>query len=191
MLTYILTQESGQPSFDPAHSDTMLNLVFMENIVGTLVKYGASGKLESYHALNRATEHDGKLIRFKLKSDLQCEDGTPINAGTYVQSFYRLLKLLARTNPQLPIMEHLVGFNDFRNGETQAILGLRAEGNSLVFEFDRKPDGLFEFLSMPYYGFYSPSDFDSSGKWRNTCSITSSGTWKLTVAALASVVESL
>src|SRR4051812_9601141 len=42
-LNYILTEERGAPSFDPVHSDTLLNVTFMEQLVGTLVKYAWDG----------------------------------------------------------------------------------------------------------------------------------------------------
>ncbi len=179
-LTYVLTEERGTPSFNPLHSDTLLNVVFMEQIVGTLVKYAFDGKSENCLAATWRTSDNGLRYTFTLKEDLRSEDGARITAEAYHKNLLRLFRLYIQANKDIPVFERLRGFSDFRNGRTRDISGMIAAGNTLEFRFTANPDGILEFLSMPYYGFYSDTDFNADGSWKNDRKITATGPWRLT-----------
>lgn len=177
-LNYILTEERGIPSFDPVHSDTLLNVTFMEQVVGTLVKSAWDGRVETYLAESWEVSTDGLSYSFQLREGLKCEDGTPITSELYRKNLIRVFKLYSAVNKSLPVFENLVGFKSFRSSG-ESISGIVAEGNTLKFLFNKTPYGFLEFLSMPYYGFYCDANFDNSGKWRDPHKIVSSSAWSI------------
>lgn len=178
-LTYVLTEERGTPSFNPLHSDTLLNVVFMEQIVGTLVKYAFDGKSENCFVAEWRASDNGLTYSFKFREGIYSEDGLPITAALYHKNLLRLFRLYIKANKDIPVFEQLQGFQDFRSGQAGDISGIKSSGNMLEFRFTANPDGIMEFLSMPYYGLYSDSDFNSDGSWKDEHKITATGPWRL------------
>lgn len=178
-LTYVLTEERGTPSFNPLYSDTIVNLVFMEQLVSTLVKYAFDGKSENCLASAWRTSENGLRYTFTLREGMSSDDGSPITAESYHKNLLRLFRLYIKANKDIPVFEQLRGFADFRNGLTPGIAGMSVDGNTLDFHFTANPDGILEFLSMPYYGFYSEKDFNQDGSWKDDHKITATGPWRL------------
>jgi ABC-type transport system substrate-binding protein len=177
-LRYVLTEERGAVSFSPEHSDTLLNATFMEQLVGTLIKYGDSGRYEPYLAKEWSVSNKGLTYSFNLRDGIACEDGYPIDAQTYRKQLYVVLRLYLQTH-DLPVLSNLKGYQDFKAHRSTELSGITAVGNqTLVFNFENTPDGIMEFLSMPYYGFYCPGNF-AGEKWKDPHSIVSSGSYSL------------
>lgn len=187
-LTYILTEERGIPSFDPLHSDTLLNQNFDEHLVGTVIKYAANGSYEPFLASSWKTKDSGLLWEFHIRQGLTCSDGSPITAPLYADNLHRLFKLYLKMNKTLPVFEHMKGFREFKNGTANRVSGLSTSNETLTFHFDTYPDGLLEFLSMPFYGFYCDANFDSNGDWKDPRSIISSGSHTLQSVSADEVV---
>lgn len=187
-LTYILTEERGTPSFNPLYSDTIVNLVFMEQLVSTLVKYAFDGKSENCLASTWRTAENGLRYSFTLRAGVRSDDGVPITAESYNKNLLRLFRLYIKANKNIPVFEQLCGFADFRNGLTPGIAGMSVNGNTLDFRFTANPDGILEFLSMPYYGFYSDKDFNKDGSWKDDHKITATGRWRLSSFNMDSVL---
>lgn len=177
-LTYVIPRNWGDPSFDPLDSDSVANAAHMEQLVGTLVKMGASGKYEPYLAESWDQSEDALFWRFRLRENLSCSDGSPIDAPSFVTSFQTTLALYAAST-EVPVFSQLRGWDAFLKGDLEA-LGIRAIGEKeIIFEFARKPQaGLLQYLSMPYYGFYCTGNFQD-GKWKDRDSIISSGAYVL------------
>lgn len=178
-LTYILTEERGIPSFDPLHSDTLLNQNFDEHLIGTIVKFAGNGSYENYLASGWHASDSGLVWEFQMRSGLTCSDGTPITAPLYAKNLNRLFRLYLRMNKTLPVFEHLQGFQEFKAHPESDVLGLTASENILTFKFDTYPDGLLEFLSMPFYGYYCDQNFDQNGNWKDPRTVISSGSHTL------------
>ena len=178
-LTFILTEERGTPSFEPAHSDTLLNAYFIEQMVGTLLKHGFDGSPQGCLAESWKASEDRLKFSFKMRNGITCEDGTPITAAAFHRNLKRLFKLYIGTNKSLPVFENLEGFKAFRTGSTDEIRGIKVESNEIEFAFSTVPDGILAFLSMPYYGFYCDSNFNADGSWNDPHKIVASGQWKL------------
>jgi MarR-like DNA-binding transcriptional regulator SgrR of sgrS sRNA len=178
-LTYILTEERGIPSFDPLHSDTLLNQNFDEHLVGTLLKYAANGSYEPFLASSWNSKDSGLRWEFQFRQGLTCSDGSPITTLLYAQNLHRLFKLYLKMNKTLPVFEHMKGFHEFKDGTANQLTGLNASNETLTFHFDTYPDGLLEFLSMPFYGFYCDANFDKNGEWKDPKNIISSGSHTL------------
>lgn len=176
-LTYAITDESGAPTFNIEESDSLLSLTHMEQLVGTLVKYGATGRYEPFLAQSWTVSADRLKWSFTLRNDIQFEDGLPITAHTYVTSLKKALKLYSRRST-VPVFELLANWNDFISG-TSDLTGLTAKGDLFVeFSFSEAPEGFLEYLSMPYYGALHPSDISESG-WKDASSIISSGPYQV------------
>jgi len=176
-LNYLFAGKGITPSFDPEASDLIRNTLHMDQLVGTLLKerYGNSGRTEPSVAEKWTVSGNGLVWDFFLKSGLRCEDGTPIDAHGFVESFNRILKIYS-SRKDLAAFNRLTGWKKFLAG-SQEIEGIRALGpDHLQFSFDKKPDGFAEFLAMPFYGFYCPGNF-LNGKWKDPQNIISSGSY--------------
>lgn len=162
---------------NPLDSDGTSNALHIEQLVGTLVRMHPSGRYQGYLAESWSNSDDFKLWSFKLKKDLQCEDGTPINAETFVDSFHRIISLFKK-HSSLPLIDRLEGFEEFER--TGHISGLTANNITLYFKF-KKPveSGLLEYLALPFLGFYCSENFRADGSWKNNSSIISSASYKL------------
>ena len=176
-LIYALPYPGWRASTSPFSSDRLPNLTLMHQLVGTLVKYGTSGRFEPYLAERWESSSDQKRWIFFLRSGLTCEDGTPIEASQYVKTFKLLLRSYAR-NSTPAVFAKLVGWDSFLNGDDGALGVRNGPGNAVEFIFTGKPFGLLDYLGMPYFGFYSSRDFEGDS-WKDSARITSSGGYVL------------
>jgi len=178
-LTYFLTQASSSRSFDPGDSDSFPNLTHMEQLVGTLLKYNSVDRFEPYLAEQWEASADQLVWTFHFRKGLRCEDGTKINAPNYIQGLHLAFRNHA-PDADTPVFSHLKGWKKFHLNTKSSIDGIRAiNEEQLSFEFEKIPDGLKFYLSMPYFGFFCESNFSKDGKWKDRNKITSSGAYKL------------
>jgi hypothetical protein len=184
-LTYLFVGKGGPPSLDPESADIIRNMVHMDHLVGTLLKekFGNTGRTEPYIAERWDSSPDQLTWNFYLKSGLKCEDGTPINAPGFVESFNQILRIYAKRD-DLAAFSRISGWQKMKS--TGATLdGIRAPSeNHLELRFDTPPDGLPEFLSMAFYGFYCKSNFEN-GHWKDPKKIISSGPYSLEPGSLS------
>lgn len=157
-------------SYDLA--DNAINETILNTVIGTLVKYNSTGRIEPYLVESFHVSNDGLTWSFKFRPNLKCQDGTPINAINYRINLLNIFrKLLSSTK----IMEfhQLDGWSEFEKTKSE-ISGLFVKNDELVFKFLKKPTDFLEILRMPYFGFWKnvdfnsqkPSDFISSGAFR-------------------------
>jgi len=178
-LKYLFHGYSGIPSTDPLDSDTIRNSVFMHSLVGTLVKYGLSGRVEPYLASSWQILSSGTEWHFSLHQNLHCDDGTLISAQKYVDVLLKTLKQLSAKN-KTPHFSELLGWDEFSEGSTGTLEGLSAEKHAIKFRFKKPPTQNFlDFLSHPYFGFYCPKNWNADGTWKSDQTIISSGSFRL------------
>ncbi len=172
--TIVLANKNAPISLNPEDSDLITNLIYMEALVGTLVKYGEQGRYLPYLAKEWTTS-DFITWRFKLRNDITSEDGISISPQMFKSSLETVIKIYHKSRPQLPIIEDISGFKEFVEGQAVHIQGIQTDGDELLFVL-QKPikSGLLEFLAMPYYGYYSPKNF-KSGAWADNLKIFASG----------------
>lgn len=177
-LTFYLPESRAPLSISPLDSDLFSNLIIMEQIIGTLVKYSGSGRYEPYLAKNWVIRDKGKNWEFVLRSDILDSNGDLIDAFRFRSSLIKLLELYRR-NSNPPVFSNLVGWNEFCAGQAET-LGIYAKSSDTIsFVFDQYTDGLLEFLAMPYYGFYGESDFLMDGSWAGRDRIITSGSYDI------------
>ncbi len=151
----------------------------MEQLVGTLIKEDTrNSRKEPYLAKAWDQSDAGKKWTFILRDNIECEDGTSIDAHSFIkglkQSILRYLK-----KSEIPAFSQLKGFDSFKAGNFDS-LGISALSNKKIeFSFEQKPDGFLDYLAMPYFGFYCSQDFEENGDWKNKNKITSSGAYRL------------
>lgn len=185
-IDYIFVE--GAPfSLALGDSDFTQNQVILDPLVGTLVKYGPTGTPEPYLAQSWETSQDGLTYSFKLRPGLACTDGHPLTPSNFVSSFVSRLSAYSKKTQALEF-EKLKGWREFASTGDSRNLGVIADevAHSVKFKFDRKPDDLFNFLRMPYFGFYSPANFAAADNGR--FSIISCGAFALVEANESQII---
>lgn len=175
-LEYVWAIGSRAISTSPLDTDSLVNTTHMEQIVGTLIKQGAAGRLEPYLATAWQVSSDFRDWSFQLRPALTCEDGQTIDPHSFKNALERNLRMYAKD--PVPVFQHLTGWQAFLKGKP--LEGIRATAESITFAFDRPVrSGVLEFLQMPYYGFYCDRDYTKEGDWKDPRTITSSGAYAL------------
>lgn len=175
-LEYVFASNRRAVSTNPLDSDSLVNMGHMEQLIGTLIKQGAGGRLEPYLATSWTVSPDYRSWNFKMREGLTCENGQPIDAASFKRSLERNFRLYA-TNP-IPVFQDLVGWSEFFKGGS--LSGLEASPTTVAFNFTHPvKTGVLEFLSMAYYGFYCDQDYDEHGRWKDPKRVTSSGAYSL------------
>ncbi len=170
-------------------SDFVGNLIHMEALVGTLLKYGNTGKYEPYLA-ERWIANDKKTIyKFFIKNDIYDESDVKIDSDSYLASLTFLLGIYSKSyNP--PVFDLLIGWSEFKKNPNVKIKGLISNkvDNSIEFHFEKSTSGLYEFLSMPYYGYYNLNDFNADGTWKDNLKITASAGYRIISAVMTEFI---
>ena len=150
--------EKARFSLDRRDASTASNIYFLNSVVGTLVKYGLSGRIEPYLAESWTVSNDKREWNFKIRPGLACQDGSVISAKLIRDNLENNLRQYAGTGSVI-MFDHLHGWQDFKTDERKALSGLKVvDGNILQFKFDDNPDDLLELLRMPYFGLWQESN---------------------------------
>lgn len=176
-LIYDESTKNEEISFSVFHSDYSRNQIIQELMVATLVKYGASGRYETYLATEWEVSSDKKKWTFKLHDGVYTENNVEINAYNFKASLINLLKNYAK-NSTVSVFTDSVGWQKFQKN-LDDLEGVKAiDKYTLEFNFENPPSGFLEYLSMPYFGFYEDNNFEA-GKWKNDKAIISSSKYTL------------
>lgn len=188
-LRVILGLESPGLSFDPLDSDSLLNAIHAEQLVGTLVRLTPNGRYEAYLAESWDILEEGRRWNFKLREGLTCEDGTPISSKAYKSNLETVIRQFAK-HSNFPLVEDLSGYQSFKDGASD-IPGISATSDiGLSFQFERPQSQTFlEYLGLPLLGFYCAANFNSEGRWKDKNKIISSTGYRLNNPVLTDKVE--
>lgn len=158
-------------SFDTYRADSFDVMQVARNIYAPLVSIGMDGKPQGMAADDWEVHPSGLVWRFHIRPGLVFEDGSPITAAVALANFRRMLWLTrGESLPLNSLMPETEAWRDY----SAPLSCLYAEGETLVFQFKKRPDNLFEILSHPIYGVASPACFDSRGLWKEPfCSVAS------------------
>lgn len=150
----ISTSGANNPHFsaDKNDADFSYNQVFLNAVIGTLVKFGKSGKLEGYLAESWLIENNNLKWTFTLRDNLKDQKGNEISASKFVEILKSSL-FEYQKNGEVISFKYLIGWNVFvKDGKN--LKGLSSNGNKIIFEFEKDPDDLLELLRMPYFGYW-------------------------------------
>ena len=146
-------KEEMKISLKKEDADFSYNQLVLNSLVGTLVKYGMSGKIEPYLASTWSVSNNNKTWKFDIRNKLYAEDGKELTASLYVKTLTENLKKYSDSGTPI-IFDQLLGWKNFVSGISQTILGIKSLNNTIVFDFESNPGDLLEFLRMPYFGFW-------------------------------------
>lgn len=164
-------------SFSVFNSDYSRNQLLMEQLVSTLVKYEGTGRYETFLAESWSTDSHLKVWSFKIKKKIFTEDGEEITAPKYKKCLERLSLEYSKSS-ESHVLKDLIGWDKFKK-EKLSLEGIETKDDyTLVFKFNSPPSGFLEFLSMPYFGFYSEKNFTGI-KWKDDNKIISSSKYKI------------
>lgn len=145
--------------------------------MGTLVKYNDAGNYAPYLAESWNVSKDEKTWEFRLRPNLKAENGQDIDAVSFRRNLLRLLKIYSKSYSP-PTFSKIKGWKYFAEGNIESLEIRATSKNTIIFVFSERPSGFLEFLSMPYFGFYSDSDFEGEN-WRSDYKITSTGSYSV------------
>jgi MarR-like DNA-binding transcriptional regulator SgrR of sgrS sRNA len=177
-LTYLVSGDSSYRfSLDPADSDFSANQNLLDHLISTLVKYGPSGHLEPYLARRWETSNHDHRWTFWIRTDLKCEDGSPISAKSYVSRLNSQLRNLSQTGEVMDF-DLLEGWDSFKSGSDNYVKGVVAQDDKVIFNFLHRPDDFLDTLRKVYFGYWCEANF-VDGKWKDPKAIVSSGAYRL------------
>lgn len=153
-----------QFNLDKKSSNLSTNQLVLNSLIGTLVKYGPSGRIEPYLAESWEISSDRKTWKFRIREHLFCEDGEEISAQLFHKSLIESLKEYRKQKSAI-MFDYLIGWGNFLNGTTDELEGIRSYNNILEFQFIHYPDEILELLRMPYFGLWR---FDENNKLVST-----------------------
>jgi hypothetical protein len=152
-LNYFFAQPIGGGKLCIRDSDSLQISLVLEQIIGTLVRTNVSGRIEPYLAESFTQSVDNKKWRFRMRENLKAEDLSPVDAQSYTRSLTRTLRELSNWQKSVMEFSHLKGWNSFTSDKSAtSIVGLYAEDNDVIFEFDVAPSSFLEILAMNYFG---------------------------------------
>lgn len=142
-----------QFNLDKKASNLSTNQLVLNSLIGTLVKYGPTGRIEPYLAESWEISSDRKKWKFKIREHLFCEDGELITAQLFHKSLIESLKEYRKQKSAI-MFDYLVGWKPFLDGRTDELEGIKSYNNILEFQFIHYPDEILELLRMPYFGLW-------------------------------------
>ncbi len=149
--------EKTQFLLTKAGADFSHNQLVLNAVVGTLVKYGQSGRIEPYLAEFWTVSDDKKIWKFNIRKGANCADGVAITAQLIRDNLERNLFEYSKSGSVI-MFDHLLGWSDFQSKKEEHLSGLLASGDTLELHFDENPDDLLELLRMPYFGLWIEKD---------------------------------
>lgn len=158
-------------------SDWYAHENILNSLIGNLVKFSSSGKLEPYLADKFEVSSDSLTWKYHLRANLVCDDGTQITAKNFVEALHRQIKKYSATSRPIDF-ENLMGFTEFNESKSENIAGLTYDLNTIIFQFNKKPEDLNEMLRMPYFGFWCEKNLNGE-LWKNNKQFISSSAFKL------------
>jgi ABC-type transport system substrate-binding protein len=160
----------------------------MENVIGTLVKQDDAGRYSPYLASSWSSSEDHKTWSFKFRPGLNDESGEPMTAAGYVEGLKVTLKYLKKHKGELPVLDNLVGLQNFIENKSPTLSGLVHQEDQVIFTFSSPiRSGFLEFLAMPYFGYHSLRNYQN-GTWKTANQVVSSGAYTLEKFGLDKVI---
>ena len=172
-------------TFDTFEADLFDVMQVAKNIYAPLVSTFIDGAPQGMIAEDWQVDKSGKVWRFRVKKGLKFEDGTPITPEAVLENFRRIFWLTK--DDDLALNSLLPGVKERKRYE-DPIPGLHVDGDSLVFEFTRRPRNLFETIEQPVYGIANPKCFGAGGGWKEPFCLAESGAYRVKSVSAEKVV---
>jgi len=120
-----------------------------------LYNYRPGGSLVREVASRFTVSTDGRRYTFFIRKGFRFSDGTPVTARSFKYAINRTANHdLASPGAQFitnPTGVDIVGARDVNNGQGTDVRGVRARGNRLIIELNRRSGDLISILAMPFF----------------------------------------
>ena len=151
-----------------------------------LLAFGNGSALEPRLAESWLVTEDGLEYRFKLKPGLRFSDGSPLRAEDFIASFERVVD--PRTGNSLSwVFEPIVGFEEFRDGKSPSMSGVRAEDASTLSFRLKRPLVFFPSLTTLPPMCVMPTEYARAHHDDRPCQPTGTGPFRVVSANESSV----
>jgi len=147
--TLYLNLTQNPTTLDPAQVKDVAGGQIVAHIYGTLVTYGADGKLTGDVAESFRVSPDGKTYEFRIRKGFQFANGRAVTSADVVYAFLRTLSPTTRS-PRTWVLDRIKGARDYMDGKSDAVAGLRAGSDDLlVVELEEPFAPFLGLLTMP------------------------------------------
>lgn len=176
-LDYYITTTKAGIKLNVFESEYYANALVVQQLVGTLIYYSNLGRYEPRLAKS-FIQKSPKHWEFSIRPGAKCEDGEAITAASFAKSLKRSFTLLSKRN--LPILENLLGYKNFVEGNRKDLAGLTTREDRLIFKFSKNiRSGLLQVLSFSSLGYMCSQNFNSKSQWDNPNRMISSGPYRI------------
>ena len=163
-------------SSDPLLYDASAHHVCFTSVFSSLVTQYSIGKFTGILAESWSASADFKVWRFKIRTNLTFDDGTPITPNIILDNFKRVSFLMSKRNSHSDFFDNLEGYDRQRAMHSE-IAGLRVLNENILEARFRKPvPNLLETISFGTYGLIHPKSYDhNDGTYLEPTKIIGSG----------------
>lgn len=128
---YRVPLQNKPASLDPAYAQDSYAIYVVHQLFEGLVKYDQHLMVVPALASSWRAEDGGRVYRFSLKPGAKFHNGSPVTSDDVVYSLKRLLRVTPPSVLQ-PYLLKVEGAQAFKDGETEHVQGLYAEGPETV-----------------------------------------------------------
>src|SRR4030065_98036 len=136
--TYRRPLEFNPKSFDPALSIDMYSTTVIQQIFDGLVQFDKNLNVTPAIAKSWKISPDGLTHTFYLREGVKFHNGREVTADDFVYSFTRIIDRKSNS-PAAHLLEKVLGFNEFQDGKTTYVKGLRSLGKNIFKIFHGAP----------------------------------------------------
>ena len=177
-LKYIISNPRIKISLNLHEAEFYAAAVVVQPLIGNLVYYSNLGRYEPRLASSWEHINDSTWV-FTLKNGFVCENGEVITPESFKKSLERSILYLGKKS-KVPVLENLIGYENFIFGNAKEISGIKTDNNKLIFQFNvRVKTGLIEILSFAPFGYISQENLNLDGTWKDNTKFISSGPYKV------------
>ena len=149
--------------FDPALAVDIRTGSVISLVYDNLVRFDDGNDLLPCVAKEWSVNKKGDLYLFSLDTTAQFHDGKKINAKAVAYSITRVLDPKT-SSPQTWLFERIVGAEEFMDGLSAEIRGLKAlDNNTLQIEIKKPFAPFIQYLAMPSAAIVNPSMVENIG----------------------------
>ena len=141
---------SDARTLDPAIAYDIVTWPLVRAMFHGLIDYDDDLNLIPWQSREWTTSDDGRVLTFYLQSGVRFANGREVNAADYVYTLERILNP-ATKSPGQGFYRNISGVQDFQDGKTPHVRGLRAPGRyTFVVELEQPDPTFLHVLAMPF-----------------------------------------
>lgn len=166
-------------STDPLDYDAFVHHVVFTSVLSPLVSSYKLGEIRGLIAESWQPEDYFRKWTFKIRKNLNFEDGESINAEAVYKNLNRVAFLMHKKGSASGVFEHLVGFEKLKSASSP-FPGLVFGESTVTLNFVKSMPNLLLKMGFGLYAIASPLQFDSlTGEWDDKKKLVASGPYRI------------